>query len=408
MHSSTTVRTGARGALVLTALFLVAACLRPALTSVGSVLEQIGDTTGLSAPALGLLGALPLLGFATVSPLVHGPAARWGVDRLVLVAMVVLCAGIVLRSLPPLPALWIGTALIGASVAVGNVLIPAIIRRDQPTRISLLTGVNTAVMNSSAALAAGLAVPLSLLLGSWRPALGLWAGLVAVAVLVWVVRMRRVPGPDSGGGRTVAAAPEEPERSVWTSAKAWQVTVFMGLQSTTFFTLINWLPTVEASRGVAPTTAGWHLFGFQLAGIVAGLAVTTLMGRRAEQRPACLVVSVVMVVAMTGLVWAPGMGLLWILLAGASTGGAIVVALALIALRGGTHGRTVRLSGMAQSMGYLLAAGGPVAAGTLGQTMGMWEPVLLLVGALALAQTGISLFAGRPERNSHTLEHSDR
>ena len=406
MHSSTAVRTGAQGALVLTALFLVAACLRPALTSVGSVLEQIGDTTGLSASALGLLGALPLLGFAVVSPLVHGPAARWGVDRLVLVAMVVLCAGIVLRSLPPLPALWIGTALIGASVAVGNVLIPAIIRRDQPTRISLLTGVNTAVMNSSAALAAGLAVPLSLLLGSWRPALGLWAGLVAVAVLVWAVRMRRVPGPDAVG--TVAAVPEEPERSVWASAKAWQVTVFMGLQSTTFFTLINWLPTVEASRGVAPTTAGWHLFGFQLAGIVAGLAVTALMGRRAEQRPACLVVSVGMVVAMAGLVWAPGVGLLWILLAGASTGGAIVVALALIALRGGTHGRTVRLSGMAQSMGYLLAAGGPVAAGALGQTTGVWEPVLLLVGALALVQTGISLFAGRPGPSPDAREHSDR
>ncbi|MGW9556272.1 MFS transporter [Nocardiopsis sp. NPDC055551] len=406
MHSSTTARTGAQGALVLAALFLVAACLRPALTSVGSVLGQIGDTTGLSGSALGLLGALPLLGFAVVSPLVHGPASRWGVDRVVLVAMVVLCAGIVLRSLPPLPALWIGTALIGASVAVGNVLVPAIIRRDQPSRISLLTGVNTSVMNASAALAAGLAVPLSLLLGSWRPALGLWAGLAAVAVLVWAVRMRRVPGPEVVGA--VGTTHGEAERSVWTSAKAWQVTVFMGLQSTTYFTLMNWLPTVEASRGVAPTTAGWHLFGFQLAGIVAGLAITTLMGRRAEQRPACLVVSVAMVVAMAGLVWAPGWGLLWVLLAGASTGGAIVVALALIALRGGTHGRTIRLSGMAQSMGYLLAAGGPVAAGTLGQAMGVWEPVLLLVGALALAQVGVSLLAGRPERSPRAREHTDR
>lgn len=405
MHSNTTVRTGSQGALVLAALFLVAACLRPALTSVGSVLGQIGDTTGLSGSALGLLGALPLLGFAVVSPLVHGPAARWGVDRVVLVAMVVLCAGIIIRSLPPLPALWVGTALIGASVAVGNVLVPAIIRRDQPSRISLLTGVNTSVMNASAALAAGLAVPLSLLLGSWRPALGLWAGLVAVAVLVWAVRMRRVPGSEAIGA--VGTTREEPERPVWTSAKAWQVTVFMGLQSTTYFTLMNWLPTVEASRGVAPTTAGWHLFGFQLAGIVAGLAITTLMGRRAEQRPACLVVSVTMVVAMTGLVWAPGWGLLWILLAGASTGGAIVVALALIAFRGGTHGRTIRLSGMAQSMGYLLAAGGPVAAGTLGQALGMWEPVLLLVGALALVQMGVSLLAGRPERVPRG-EHADR
>ena len=396
MHAAGTVRTAPQAVLVLVSLFVVAACLRPALTSVGSVLEQIGDATGLAAPALGLLGALPLLSFAVVSPFVHGPAARWGVDRLVLVAMAVLCAGLIVRSLPPLPALWIGSVMIGASIAVANVLVPALIRRDQPTRISLLTGVNTAVMNSSAALAAGLAVPLSLLLGSWRPALGLWAGLAALAFAVWALRMRRVPAGDVVA--TTAHGSNKPERSVWGSAKAWQVTLFMGLQSTTFFTLINWLPTVEASRGVSPTTAGWHLFAFQVAGIVAGLSVTAMMGRRADQRPACLVVSVGMVVAMVGLVWLPGWNLVWVLLAGASTGGAIVVALALIALHGGTHRRTVRLSGMAQAVGYLLAATGPVAAGALGQATGVWEPVLLLVGALALAQAGVSLLAGRPEQ----------
>lgn len=407
MHTATTIRTAPQAALALVSLFVVAACLRPALTSVGSVLGQVGDSTGLSASALGLLGALPLLSFAMVSPFVHGPAARWGVDRLVLVAMAVLCAGLIVRSLPPLAALWLGSAMIGASIAVANVLVPALIRRDQPTRISLLTGVNTAVMNTSAALAAGLAVPLSLLLGGWRPALGLWAGLAALAFLVWALRMRRVPAGEVAG--TAVLGSNEPERSVWGSAKAWQVTLFMGLQSTTFFTLINWLPTVEASRGVSPATAGWHLFGFQVAGIVAGLAVTAMMGRRAEQRPACLVVSVGMVVAMSGLVWAPGWGLVWILLAGASTGSAIVVALALIGLTGGTHRRTVRLSGMAQSVGYLMAATGPMAAGALGQALGVWEPVLLLVGAIALVQAGVSLLAGRPEpvREKHE-DHAER
>ena len=400
MRNPSTDRSGPQAVLALVALFMVAASLRPALTGVGAVLEQIGDTTGLSSSALGLLGALPLLGFAIVSPLVHGPANRWGVDRLVLVALVVLCAGIAVRSLPPMPALWIGTAMIGVSVAVGNVLVPVIIRRDRPTHIPLLTGVSTAVMNSSAALAAGLAFPLSLVLGGWRPALALWAGLVAVAALVWATRMYRFPTPAMSVPAPVAGRPApapEPEASVWRSAKAWQVTLFMGLQSTSFFTLINWLPTVEASRGVAPATAGWHLFGFQIAGILAGLAVTAVMGRRAEQTPACLAVSVPMVVAMAGLLWLPQWSLVWILMAGGSTGGAIVVSLALIALRGGTHLRTVRLSGMAQSIGYLLAAGGPVAAGALGQATGRWETVLLLVGAVGLAQTTVSLAAGRPE-----------
>lgn len=218
MHTATTVRTGPQTTLLLASLFVVATCLRPALTSVGAVLERIGDSTGLSEPALGLLGALPLLGFAVVSPMVHGPAARWGVDRLVLVAMAVLCAGLVVRSLPPIAALWIGSVMIGASLAVGNVLVPAIIRRDQPTRIPLLTGINTAVMNTSAALAAGLAVPLSLALGGWRPALALWAVLAALAFVVWAVRMHRVPAPDPVGRASQGS--NESESSVWGSAKA--------------------------------------------------------------------------------------------------------------------------------------------------------------------------------------------
>lgn len=389
-------RTWPRAALALGSVLVVAACLRPALTSVGPVLESIGTTTGLSNSALGLLTALPLLGFAALSPFVHGPAARWGVERVVLAALAVLAVGTVVRSLPALPALWVGTAMIGAAVAFGNVLVPVILRRDHPGRIALFTGVSSSVMNGSAALAAGLTVPVAVAVGSWRISLGLWAALVALALLVWAARSLWVPAPAPAPSAT--SAPVEPTGSVWRSATAWQVTAFMGLQSTTYFTLVNWLPTVEASRGVAAQTAGWHLFAFQIAGIVAGLAVTLLMGRGSEQRPACLAVSLAMVVAMAGLVWVPEWGPIWIVLAGASVGSAIVVALSLIALRGRSQGETTRLSGMAQSVGYLLAACGPIAAGTLSQLTGSWDLVLVLVGGLALLQTGVGLWAGRNRR----------
>ncbi|WP_017587740.1 MFS transporter [Nocardiopsis ganjiahuensis] len=383
-------------ALALVSLLLVSSSLRPALTSVGPVLERIGTTTGLSDSALGLLTALPLLGFALFSSIVHGPAARWGVDRVLLAALAVLAAGIAIRSLPALPALWIGTAMIGAGVAFGNVLVPVILRRDHPGRIALFTGLSTSVMTGFAALGAGLAVPLAAALGGWRMSLGLWAVPVVVAFLVWAARTRWAPSP--APVTSAAGAPAEPVGSVWRSATAWQVTAFMGLQSTAYFTLINWLPSVEASRGVNPQTAGWHLFAFQVAGVAAGLAISALMGRRAEQRPACLAVSLAILVAMAGLLWVPQWGVLWIMLAGVGTGSSIVVALSLIALRGRSQSETTRLSGMAQSMGYLLAAGGPIAAGALLQLTGSPDLVLVLVGALALVQAVVAFWAGRDRR----------
>ena len=389
-------RTWPRALLALGALLLVASCLRPALTTVGPVLEQIGATTGLSDGALGLLTALPLLGFALFSSIVHGPAARWGVDRVLLAALAVLAAGIAIRSLPAMPALWIGTAMIGAGVAFGNVLVPVILRRDHPRRIALFTGVSTSVMTGFAAVGAGLAVPLAAALGGWRISLGLWAIPVVVALLLWAARSHWIPA--AAPTHSATGTPSEPTGSVWRSATAWQVTAFMGLQSTAFFTLINWLPSVETARGVPPETAGWHLFALQIAGVVAGLAVSALMGRRAEQRPACLAVSLAILVAMAGLLWVPQWGFLWILLAGTGTGSSIVVALALIGLRGRSQSETTRLSGMAQSMGYLLAAGGPAAAGALIQITGSPDLVLVLVGGLALAQTVVAFWAGRDRR----------
>ncbi|MEU3018424.1 MFS transporter [Nocardiopsis sp. NPDC007018] len=388
-------RTWARAALATGSVLVIASCLRPALTSVGPVLEAVGATTGLSNGALGILTALPLFGFALFSSLVHGPTARWGVDRVVLAALALLAAGIALRSLPALTALWLGTAMIGAAVAFGNVLVPVILRRDHPGRIALVTGVSSSVMTGFAALGAGLSVPLAALAGGWRPALALWAAPVVLALLVWAARVRWIPSP-----APVAAAdsPAEPVGSVWRSPTAWLLTAFMGLQSTCYFTLVNWLPSVEAARGVAPEAAGWHLFAFQITGVVSGLAITALMGRRAEQRPACLAVSLLIVAAMAGLLWVPAWGPLWIMVAGAGTGSSIVVALSLIGLRGRTQAETTRLSGMAQSMGYLLAACGPIAAGVLIQLTGETDLVLVLVGVLALVQTAVAFGAGRDRR----------
>jgi len=373
----------------LVALLLVAACLRPAVTAIGPLLDEIGGDTGLGSTALGVLGAVPLLCFAAVSPWIHRPAVRFGAQRMVLVAMLVLTAGILLRSLPGAAWLWVGTIAIGAGIGIGNVLLPAIVKRDHPTRISTVTGVYSSVTTGAAGLGSGLAVPFLALTGNWRGALALWAVVSLLAAAVWTVRGRVLPTPPP------APAAATPGASMWRSATAWQVTAFMGLQSTTFYLLVTWLPSIEVGLGVDRATAGWHLSVYQVVGIVAGLGATALMGRRSEQSLLTAVAASILVVAMIGLLWAPNLVLLWVLVAGMSSGATFIIAVSLFGLRTRTIAQTAQLSGMAQCIGYLLAASGPVVAGAIFDVTGTWTTVLALVAVCAAGQAVVGAFAGR-------------
>ena len=419
-----------RGRVVLAVLgvLLVAACLRPALTSVGPVLRQIGADTGLGSGALGLLAALPLLAFAGMSPLSHLAARRFGTDRVVLVALGVLALGLLLRSLPVPGLLWIGTLGIGVGVAVGNVLVPAVVKRDFAAHISRMTGSYTATMNTFAALASGLSVPIAAwAIGGWRSALGIWIIPTVLALTVWAARMRLVssetprslrtvddhesvdhgsaaPGSvdhgavdlesvDLGGGRKTSAAGRL--RPIWRTALAWQVTLHMGLQSTVFYTLVNWLPSIEADRGVPASTSGAHLFIYQLIGIGAAFGVSLLMSRRRDQRTIAVMVATPMVIALLGMLLLPQLIVVWVIFAGMTSGSAIALALALIGLRTRNSTDTARLSGMAQGIGYLLAACGPIAAGSIRDLAGSWVPVIILLLGLTVAQGISGMLAGR-------------
>lgn len=373
----------------LAALLLVAACLRPAVTAVGPLLDEIGAGTGLGSTALGLLGAVPLLCFAAVSPWIHRPAARFGAQRMVLVAMLVLTAGILLRSIPGAVWLWGGTMAIGVGIGIGNVLLPAIVKRDHPTRISTVTGVYSSVTTGAAGLGSGLAVPFLALTGNWRGALALWAVVSLVAAAVWAVRGRVLPTPEPAAAATPGGL------SMWRSATAWQVTAFMGLQSTTFYLLVTWLPSIETGLGIDRAAAGWHLSAYQVIGIVAGLGATALMARRGDQSLLTAVAASLLVVAMLGLLWAPNLVLLWILVAGTSSGATFIIAVSLFGLRTRTIAQTAQLSGMAQCIGYLLAASGPVVAGAIFDLTGTWTAVLVLVAVCAAGQAVVGAFAGR-------------
>ncbi|WP_084078042.1 MFS transporter [Demequina sp. NBRC 110057] len=387
-------RAGLTTASVMTALiFLVALNLRPALTSVGPLLPQLGDDLGLGEGAQGLLTALPLLAFAAVSPLVHLPARRWGMEPTVLVALAVLAGGIAMRSFVGGAGLWIGTAVLGCAIAVGNVLVPALVKRDYAGHVSRATSIYSASMTVGAALASAIAVPLAGTDG-WRGSLAFWAIPAILVALIWIPRVRH--------SHRMPAAPStavEPTESVWHQPTAWLVTAYMGLQSTTFYILVNWLPTIDASEGVSASQAGVHLFLFQLVGVLSGLAIPRLM-RADTQVLAAAVAGVPTIIGVAGLLLAPTLSGLWVVFAGAGSGASLVIALSLFGLRGRTAGEAARLSGMAQSLGYLLAAAGPVTAGWLAQATGAWHASLLLVLALATAQFCVAFPVGRERRGT--------
>ncbi|MET9316462.1 MFS transporter [Kribbella sp. NPDC003505] len=385
--------TRGRSTLITATAFVVALSLRPALTAVGPVLPRIGLDLQLGEAAQGLLGTLPLLAFAAASPLVHLASRRFGMERAVFVSLLVLAAGSALRPYTGQAGLWIGTAVVGGAIAVGNVLVPVILKRDYAAHVSRATGIYTAFITGGAAIASILAVPIADAV-DWRLSLAVWGGLAVLVAVIWLPRtLSPAPMPPAG------AADEAPPVSVWRQPMAWLVTGFMGLQSTSFYLFVNWLPTIEITTGgVSERSTGVHLFVFQVFGLIGGLSVPLLLKHPTNQRAGLMTASTPILVALLGLLLAPHLAIVWAIVGGLGQGAGLVAALSLISLRGRGHHETTQLSGMAQAVGYTLAAAGPVVAGYLVQVTGGWSTTLVVFAVLAAIQVTLGFVAGRDNR----------
>ena len=386
----TTERTTRIG-IAFIGVLLIAVNLRVSFVSVGPVLGNISSDLGLTSAAAGFLTGLPLIAFAVFSPLAPGFASKVGLDRALWTSLLILAAGIVLRSLPLPGVIWAGTALIGLAIAFLNVLLPSLVKRDFPLRVSQVTGGYTAAQAAFAAVGAAVVVPVAQTsTAGWRLALGIWVGLalIAMAVLLpWLRRHRSVIAH--------AAAPKAAYRSPWTSALGWQVTIFMGLQSIAFYVLMAWLPTIEQSRGVPATTAGIHLSVFLLISVFASLAAGGILHRGRDQRLVAFTSGALTVATFLGLTLAPDLVLLWIVLGAIGCGSLIVVALSLFSLRTVNHPQAAALSGMAQSVGYGLSAVGPVVFGALHDLTDGWTLPLIVTAGIMAALSLVGLLAGR-------------
>jgi CP family cyanate transporter-like MFS transporter len=382
-----------RSSLITATAFVVALSLRPALTAVGPVLPRIGVDLHLGEAAQGLLGTLPLLAFAVASPLVHLASRRFGMERAVFVSLLVLAASSALRPYTGQAGLWIGTAVVGAAIAVGNVLVPVIIKRDYAAHVSRATGVYTAFITGGAAIASILAVPIADAV-DWRLSLAVWGGLAVLVAVMWLPRtLSPEPMPPAATGDGAPAV------SVWRQPMAWLVTGFMGLQSTSFYLFVNWLPTIELTTGgVSERSTGVHLFVFQVFGLIGGLSIPLLLRHPTNQRAGLMTASTPILLALLGLLLVPQLAIVWAIVGGLGQGAGLVAALSLISLRGRGHHETTQLSGMAQAVGYTLAAAGPVVAGYLTQVTGSWSTTLGVFATLAATQVVLGYAAGRDTR----------
>ncbi|MFG5358291.1 CynX/NimT family MFS transporter [Salmonella sp. SJTUF15568] len=380
---------GKQGALLIAGILMIATTLRVTFTGAAPLLETIRSDYGLSTAQTGLLTTLPLLAFALVSPLAAGIARRFGMERSLFAAMLLISAGIALRSLPSAALLFAGTAIIGCGIALGNVLLPGLIKRDFSQHVARLTGAYSLTMGAAAALGSALVVPLALHGFGWRGALLMLMLFPLLAFLIWLPQWRTTRSANLSSSRALH------ERGIWRSPLAWQVTLFLGLNSLIYYVIIGWLPTILISHGYSEAQAG-SLHGLlQLATAAPGLAIPLILHRFNDQRWIAALVSLLCAVGAAGLWFVPGQAIIWTLLFGFGSGATMILGLTFIGLRASSAHQAAALSGMAQSVGYLLAACGPPVMGKLHDASGSWYLPLSGVTVLAIIMAIFDLYAGR-------------
>jgi len=359
------------------AIVLVSFCLRPSITSVGPLIPEIREDLNLSNSWAGFLTTLPLLAFATFSLFSSAIGKRLGYVRAILLGLVILAVGILIRVQGGVFLLYFGTALTGVGIVICNVLIIPLIKDKLPHKIGLMTSAYTTGLSLFAAVGTGISIPLALEFG-WRGSLLSWIVLVVLTIVIWIPHVKK--------NKIVAEEEMEPKGSnVWKSKLAWQVSMFMGLQSFIFFTLITWLPELLIEKGLSSGRAGLVVMLMQIVGLVGTFLAPLVAVRFKEQTKLSMALGVAYVLGFatlfldTMVIVYLGLGLI-----GFSLGASISMAYMLIGLR--TTGRTTAdLSGMSQSTGYYLASIGPLLVGILFDISVNWNLfILIMMGSAAL------------------------
>ena len=367
--------------MVLIAVVMLALSLRLSVNAIGALLPQIRDDLALSATSAGALNALPEIVFAVVGLLTPTLAARFGPERLVLGALTVAVLGQVLRiGGHGVGALFAGTLLTLLGPAVGNVLLPGLIRARFPDQITTMTALYATVLALGAACGSGLTVPLAHAAGgSWRSGLVGWAGIGALAVVPWMVAAR-----GTHVRRLGVASPATRVRPLFGSRLAWAMAGFFAIQAAQVYVVLGWLGQVLQDDGVSEVVAGALLAMAPIIGIVLSLCTPILLRAEHRIRPLACGFGVCYLIGYIGMLLTPNGGaVVWMVFLGFG-GGTFPMALTLVALRAPDADGVIALSAFTQCVGYLLGSVGPLLFGLLHDLTDSWRPsLILMIGSLA-------------------------
>ena len=381
-------RRSAAGAM--TAIVLLALNLRTLVASLPPLLTHVQADLGLSGLAAGLLTTLPVLAFGAFAPLAPRLTRRVSIERVLLGCALATAGAAALRGAGGWAPLFAGCALAGLAVALAQAVLPVFIRLRHPEITGLLTGAYSMSLTLGAALAAGLAVPLEDALGSWEASLAAWALPALVAAVVWLPAALR-PG-------TTVSGPSSP--GLWRNRLAWNVSLFMGVQSMAFYAGLSWLPAVLEDAGYSKGEAGTlQAFGV-LMQLVPAFAVPVLAARSRNQIGVLLAIVASSLAGVLGLIVAPGAALAWIVVFGIGQGGALGLGLILPALRGGDAASVASLTAMSLCVGFVVAAAGPWLLGAVHDATGGWTVALVALAGMCV----LELAPGLPAVRARTLE----
>jgi len=373
--------------LMALGIIFIAASLRAPITSVGPVIAQITEQLNLSHVLVGLITAIPLISFALLSTFTPRVARKVGLERLLLYSLLVLAIGLFTRSMGNVFLLFLGAALIGSAITVGNVLMPAFIKKEFPAKVGLITGFYLVSMNLTSALAAGYSIRIGEISGlGWKGSIGIWGVLALIAFFIWLPQARKKP---------VFSSQEKSikSKSLWKSRLAWHIAVFMGLQSLLFYCLAAWLPAILQHWGMSADRSGWMLSYVQMAQLPIMLIGPILAGRMKDQTPLVWITFILLMLGLAGILFGKtDYIIISVISIGISLGLAFTLAMMFFILRTKHTSEAAELSGMSQTVGYVIAACGPPVFGALFSLTGNWyiPLILLIVASVILFIVGLS------------------
>ncbi len=382
-------------------ILFLALNLRGPFTSVAPVLGQIMQDLSLSPSAAGILTSLPLLSFAFFSPMAAGASRKFGLFPSLLLALIAIALGIATRSMGHGIALYLGTVLIGIGIAAGNVLLPVVVKVSFPGRISAVTALYVFTMNIGSTLGAGLMVPLSHLgtesIAGWQLALAFNLLFPILALTIWLPKVLS----DRGNVANKQKSNDSSMLQLLRCPVARQITLAIGLNSFTFYSFAGWLPKMLNDLSYSELDAGYIYSFLQFSTMIPGLILVPILSRTNSQRGLITLCTFSVFIAVIGLLLLPAYAILWVGLFGLANCATFVIGISFVGLRTSSPSQAAALSGLAQSIGYGLAATGPTVLGYINTLTESWTLPLLIISVMAFL---CMVFANLAARDKKVLQ----